>query len=708
MEWTMTEDRFQNPILRGDYSDPDVIRVGNKYYMISSTFQLYPGMVILESEDLINWRTVNYAVPDIDVIEPKMSWDTMGCYNNGIYAGAIRYLEWKERESDGSLSSHSKWFMYTTVYRRGVIVSVADDVYGEWKSCFMKDKNGLDIIAPTWDDNCPYWEFNEDGTLKAAYMIASKPGGPWWYTKVFEMSLDGMTLLDGDVRFMAEEGDPTRRRTGKTPDDPMYADCPSGDPCEGEIINRFTGEVIPTSRHITNNHVISMNAMGDIESVLCAEHIKGREGTVINDTPSAEASKIIRFGPETVVGNTYFSGRHGEHERVSDYVYIFSSEWWDGFRFPILRRAKSIYGDVFDAEGNYVCAGSAGAPGCYETQRLNLNVFDPVDTREPNQGGYVDVPCHMSTDGQEHWYFLTHHGKQDVYADCRPTSLLPVTWVEGWPLFGKLPDGDLRTTGEPTVMATQYDGTGITPDANPSIHHPHAAFIPGIMDWNPVKPPIKGEHRPCRYQDSDNFGNGAFGGEQNSTADRLSPNWQWNHAPRRTHYSLSEREGYMRLYAFPTCDGSRDFFKVGNVLCQRYLTEEHVMAEFRMDISSMAAGQEAGMAHFNGGVSFSSIGVVLDGKGEKRLAVDGMPTDTAVCSDEIIFRTVVKSDLVNRFFYSTDGGESFTELGSGYVPCTGNYRGDYIGMYTYNNTITADADRTAGGFIDVDYFRYEY
>ncbi len=697
----MDKKYFENPILKGDYSDPDVIRVGDKYYMITSTFQLYPGMTILESSDLVNWKTINYAVPNIEELEPKMSADVMGCYNNGIYAGALRYLEWKERETDGTLTDKKRWFMYTTIFRRGIIVATADDVYGEWKAQFMLDKNGRELVAPTWDDNCPYWEKSEDGTLKAAYMIASKPGGHWWNTKIFEMSLDGTRLLDGDLRFMEVPGDAARVRTGETPTDEMYAGVESGDPVNGEIVDRFTGEVIPTSKHISENHVIDMNCHGDIGSILRAKHITGREGTTINDTPSAEASKIIRFGEDTEIGKTYFSGRHGEHERVADYIYIFSSEWWDGFRFPILRRAKCIYGDVFDEDGNYLRPGAPGDPGCFETQRLNLNLFDPVDTREPNQGGYVDVPAWMSTDGKEHWYFLTHHGKQDVYADCRPTSLLSVTWVEGWPMIGKLPEGDVHSTGIPTVDATQYDGTGLTLDADPSRHHPHARLIPGVMEWTLPYPPIKGCHKSTKYQDSDNFGAGEFGGEQNSERGVFSPNWQFNHAPRAGSVSLTEREGYLRLYASPTADGTEDFFKVGSVICQRYLTYNNVLAEIKMDTSAMKTGQSAGLVHFNGGVSFSSIGVKQTDDG-LFVTSDLAKTDVKVECNEIIFRTTVDaSDLVVHFFYSTDDGENFTEYGSGYVPCTGNYRGDYIGIYTYNNSGT-------GGHVDVDYFRYEY
>ena len=57
--------QYQNPILLCDYSDPDVIRVGDTYYMTASSFNYVPGLPILTSKDLVNWTLVNYALPRI-------------------------------------------------------------------------------------------------------------------------------------------------------------------------------------------------------------------------------------------------------------------------------------------------------------------------------------------------------------------------------------------------------------------------------------------------------------------------------------------------------------------------------------------------------------------------------------------------------------------------------------------------------------------
>src|SRR4026209_2375178 len=52
---------YKNPILHADYSDPDVVRVGEDFYMTASSFNAVPGLPILHSKDLVNWRLINYV-----------------------------------------------------------------------------------------------------------------------------------------------------------------------------------------------------------------------------------------------------------------------------------------------------------------------------------------------------------------------------------------------------------------------------------------------------------------------------------------------------------------------------------------------------------------------------------------------------------------------------------------------------------------------
>lgn len=52
---------YKNPILHADYSDPDAVRVGDDYYLTASSFNAAPGLPILHSKDLVNWRLINYV-----------------------------------------------------------------------------------------------------------------------------------------------------------------------------------------------------------------------------------------------------------------------------------------------------------------------------------------------------------------------------------------------------------------------------------------------------------------------------------------------------------------------------------------------------------------------------------------------------------------------------------------------------------------------
>src|SRR5574344_2908959 len=54
--------KYRNPVINADYSDPDVCRVGNDYYLTSSSFNCIPGLQILHSTDLVNWSIIGYAV----------------------------------------------------------------------------------------------------------------------------------------------------------------------------------------------------------------------------------------------------------------------------------------------------------------------------------------------------------------------------------------------------------------------------------------------------------------------------------------------------------------------------------------------------------------------------------------------------------------------------------------------------------------------
>lgn len=157
-----------NPILPSDFSDPDVIRVGNKYYMTCSEFH-YMGMPIMESEDLINWRVITQIYDSI----PLPGYSEMERYGQGTWAPSLRY-------HDGKF-----WIFVCTPYD-GLFMTNAERPEGPWSPLHCVKK------VERWEDPCPFWD--EDGQ---AYLGHSLHGaGP---IIVHKMASDGSRLLDDGV-----------------------------------------------------------------------------------------------------------------------------------------------------------------------------------------------------------------------------------------------------------------------------------------------------------------------------------------------------------------------------------------------------------------------------------------------------------------------------------------------------------------------------
>lgn len=343
-------------------------------------------------------------------------------------------------------------------------------------------------------------------------------------------------------------------------------------------------------------------------------------GTVISPYHSSEGNRIFKR-------NGYYYLQHIEftNQGQGEGTYIF--------------RSRNLYGTLPDGS-----PGTPGNPGKYE-----VFVVEKVTSRDglriPGQGGYVDTP-----DGQ--WYWMGQFTRD--YACGRPPHLLPVTWVNDWPVIGV----DVK------------DGIG-------------------QMAWQLPKP-VQG------YDIALPLGSDEF----DDTS--LHPRWVWNHAPVDSCWSLTERQGYLRLHALPTLNNG-GFFKAANTLNQRYMRSQSAVVTLKMDISGMADGQKAGLAHFNGGKDYACIGVeknddsfrLLMETNGKEMAAIPLPRS---CST-FYFRTVMGMDDRARFLYSIDG-TVFRLLGEPYVLTPANFRGDMIGICTWN-------DKRNGGYVDVDWFHYE-
>lgn len=187
---------YVNPVLNADYSDPDVCRVGDDFYMTSSSFACFPGLQILHSTDLVNWEIIGAALTDYpgpgwsderqwetlgqrldtpsDPPPGPQEWRTIPQHGNGVWAPAIRY-------HDG------EFYIYCGDPDRGIFMVKTSDPRGRW------DDPVWVVKAKGYIDPCPLWD--EDGKAYLSHGCAGSRAGHKSVLFVAPMSPDGTRLL---------------------------------------------------------------------------------------------------------------------------------------------------------------------------------------------------------------------------------------------------------------------------------------------------------------------------------------------------------------------------------------------------------------------------------------------------------------------------------------------------------------------------------
>lgn len=326
--------------------------------------------------------------------------------------------------------------------------------------------------------------------------------------------------------------------------------------------------------------------------------------SIIHQSPGSEANKLYKIN--------------------GLYYHYFSEVKTEG-RVIMMERSKNIYGP-------------------WEIRQLN-HVDGSID-KEPNQGGLLQVPSGK-------WYFFTHHGTGDW--EGRAASLLPVHWIDGWPIIGEV--------GADTI---------------------------GCMVWKGMKP--ISYKKKFFIQSSDDF-----------NSKKLNVQWEWNYQSRADKWSLTEHKGFLRLYAFqPICSGDQKdiILRAGNTITQRSMRTSSSVATVKIDISHMVDGQFAGLTHFS--TTSNSLFGVRQENGIRSLVYSVNSNDTsgiAVTGTFIWLSSTWDVNGISRYAFSTDG-RYYQSFGSAYQLTWGSYRGDRIGIFNFNT-------KKDKGYVDVDWFRYE-
>lgn len=119
---------YTNPLLYDEFSDPDIIRVGDDYYLAGTTMHAVPGVAILHSKDLVNWENVSYCFDRFDFNDDAFSLKNgKEVYGQGIWAPCIRY-------------ANGQFYIYSNVNGKGLQCYTSKDIKGPWTHHNMKGK----------------------------------------------------------------------------------------------------------------------------------------------------------------------------------------------------------------------------------------------------------------------------------------------------------------------------------------------------------------------------------------------------------------------------------------------------------------------------------------------------------------------------------------------------------------------------------------
>lgn len=314
---------------------------------------------------------------------------------------------------------------------------------------------------------------------------------------------------------------------------------------------------------------------------------------------------------------------------------------------------------------------------CYRSETLDgewemkVIIDDNIGFRNDGvaQGGIVD-------DKDGNWYCFVF---QDHGAVGRAPVLSTMTWEDGWPVVGV--DGKVPRTAKIPVAGHEKKGI-VTSDEfiNSQIVRPYHNFADTPEE----------------------------AGENDYNGSNLALEWQWNHNPDNRLWSLTEREGYLRLRTVNVCDTVAD---ARNTISQRTFGPE-CGGYIKLDVSEMKDGDTAGLAAFAEKYGYVAV-KIEDGKkyivtvryNDNDDVEQEFETERVEITENEVYLRVdcdYKNATDKAYFYYSLDGENWTKIGN-------TLKMDYYGLHFmgYRYAIFNFPTKQSGGYVDVDYFRVE-
>ncbi|MCL2405025.1 MAG: family 43 glycosylhydrolase [Defluviitaleaceae bacterium] len=695
---------FSNPVIWADVPDPDIIRVGSAYYMVSTSMYFSPHCPIMKSYDLVNWEIVNYACDILEDSDAFALRNRANAYRQGTWAASLRY-------------------------HNGIFYVV----------CASFTTSKTYIFSTESIENGPWVRYSLDGAHHHASLLFDDDG------RVYIISGAGA------LHLMELTSDATAIK----PSDGLYcipinnADAGGKDglPAEGAHLYKINGRYYL--------FLIAWPSSGNGRRIqLCyrADHIEGPyEGRVILDDDLGYMNRgVAQGGIFDTPSGEWYAMLHQDHGAVGRVPILAKVRWEDDWPVIDISRDMAI---PIQGRGQMRIASSdefynssitksftATNNTCYlykhidekNTQRVlsgndeelleNGNFLDSINNWEYTDIARLNVEMDKSL-GKPVLYVskraTTGSGpKQSIIDKVKPGGVYEITvkikYMAG-PLSKKFYVSILRGTGwediENMAQGTLYKGewgvikgTYVLPVDSKStnaaifIETPYAEkakYEDDLMDFYVES--VSMVAKPTYLNHS------TVAGENDLGDSRLDLVWQWNHNPDHNLWSLTERPGYLRLKTGYLCQGG--LTEARNTLTQR--TFGPVCAGVAaLDISGMKEGDIAGLAALQN--LYGYVGVRAD-SGTKSIVMVSMATGSPVIveaaplvGDRVYLRA--DFDFTNaadkvRFFYSED--EIHWHVIGNVLPMQydlTHFTGYRLGLFYY-------ATQVVGGHVDFDYFR---
>ena len=153
---------FTNPLFYDEFSDPDILRVDDDYYLAGTTMHTVPGLVILHSKDLVNWENISYCFDRFDFADDAFALKNhKEIYGQGVWAPAIRY-------------ANGQFYVFTNINGKGLQCYTSKDIRGPWKHHNMQGR--IYDLSVLFDDDGKIYAIHGYGEVRCTELKADMSG----------------------------------------------------------------------------------------------------------------------------------------------------------------------------------------------------------------------------------------------------------------------------------------------------------------------------------------------------------------------------------------------------------------------------------------------------------------------------------------------------------------------------------------------------